>query len=315
MKSYSVDLREKIVAAHLQKNISVRKVANIFSVSKSLVQKLVKQQKLEGNLQPKPRGKPQFSHLTNADIELRELVESHPDATLIELCELFADKTGNWVGRSAMCRALQKLGLNRKKKLHRSTQAGTLRVLNLRLNYWEKVKHIQPENLVFLDETGILLGLTRTHARSQMGTRAYSLNPFYRGAKVTVIGAISIKKVVALMTMNGSMDGIAFELFVEKFLVPNLWSGAVVVMDNLSAHKLDSIVPMIEAVGAKVICLSSYSPDFNPIELWWSQLKSFLRSFTPTTTEMVDKLISVALDLINPQHLRNWFASCCYCTS
>ncbi len=116
MKSYSVELREKIVAAHIQKNISIRKVANIFSVTKSLVQKLVKQQKVDGNLQPKPRGKPQFSHLTNADIDLRELVEAHPDATLIELCELFADKTGNWVGRSAMCSALQKLGLNRKNK-------------------------------------------------------------------------------------------------------------------------------------------------------------------------------------------------------
>jgi transposase len=116
MKSYSIDFREKIVAAHIEKNISIRKVANIFSVSKSLVQKLVKQQKFDGNLQPKPRGKPQFSHLTNAEIELRELVEMHPDATLIELCELFADKTGNLVGRSAMCSALQKLGLNRKKK-------------------------------------------------------------------------------------------------------------------------------------------------------------------------------------------------------
>ena len=119
MKSYSVDLREKIVAAHIEKNISIRKVAHIFSVSKSLVLKLVKQQKVEGTLQSKSREKPQFSHLTNADIELRELVESHPDATLLELCELFADKTGNWVGRSAMCRALQKLGLNRKK-----TQSG-----------------------------------------------------------------------------------------------------------------------------------------------------------------------------------------------
>ena len=116
MKSYSVELREKIVAAHVEKNISIRKVANIFSVTKSLVQKLVKQQELDGNLQPKRRGKPQFSHLTNAETELRELVEAHPDATLIELCELFADNTGNWVGRSAMCRALQKLGLNRKKK-------------------------------------------------------------------------------------------------------------------------------------------------------------------------------------------------------
>lgn len=166
-----------------------------------------------------------------------------------------------------------------------------------------------------MDETGILLGLTRTHSRSQMGTRAYSFKPFYRGSKVTVIGAISIKKVVALMTMDDSMDGNAFEVFIEKFLVPQLWSGAVVVMDNLSAHKRGSIVPMIEATGASVLNLSSYSPDFNPIELWWSQLKYFLRSFAPTTTEMVDKLISLALDLINPQHLRNWFANCCYCTS
>ena len=83
MKSYSVDLREKIVAAHIEKNISIRKVAHIFSVSKSLVLKLVKQQKVEGTLQSKPREKLQFSHLTNADIELRELVESNPDATLI----------------------------------------------------------------------------------------------------------------------------------------------------------------------------------------------------------------------------------------
>lgn len=166
-----------------------------------------------------------------------------------------------------------------------------------------------------MDETGILLGLARTHARSQKGTRAYDLKPFYRGEKVTAIGAISLKKVVALMTMDDSMDGKAFEVFIEKFLVPQLWSGAVVVMDNLSAHKLDSTTPLIEAVGAKVICLSPYSPDFNPIELWWSQLKSFLRGFSPTTTKMVDTLIAIALDLVNPQHLRNWFANCCYCIS
>ena len=111
------------------------------------------------------------------------------------------------------------------------------------------------------------------------------------------------------------MDSRAFELFVKDFLVPNLWPGAVVVMDNLSSHKSDSIIPMIEAVGASVLFLSSYSPDFNPIELWWSQLKSFLRMFSPTTTIMVDRIISLAIRLIDPQHLRNWFANCCYCTS
>jgi transposase len=188
-------------------------------------------------------------------------------------------------------------------------------VQKLRVEYWNQVKDIDPENLVFLDETGILLGLARTHARSQRGTRAYDLKPFYRGEKVTAIGAISIKEVVALMTMDDSMDGKAFEIFIEKFLVPELWTGAVVVMDNLPAHKLASITPMIEAVGARVICLSPYSPDFNPIELWWSQLKSLLRRFSPTTAEMVDTIICVALDLMNSQHLRNWFSSCCYCTS
>jgi transposase len=87
-----------------------------------------------------------------------------------------------------------------------------------------------------------------------------------------------------------------------------------VVMDNLPAHKVDSITSMIESVGASILCLSPYSPDFNPIELWWSQLKSLLRQFSPTTTKMVDTIIAVALDLINPKHLKNWFTNCCYCT-
>ena len=65
----------------------------------------------------------------------------------------------------------------------------------------------------------------------------------------------------------------------------------------------------------RYICLSPYSPDFNPIELWWSQLKSFLRKFVTTTTAMIDQIIAVALELMNPQHLRNWFTHCCYCTS
>ena len=100
-----------------------------------------------------------------------------------------------------------------------------------------------------------------------------------------------------------------------KCLVPQLWSPAVVVMDNLPAHKVDSIKPMIEAVGASILCLSPDSPDFNPIELWWSQLKSLLIQFSPTSTKMVDRIIAVALALINPKHLKDWFTNCCYCTS
>lgn len=118
MKAYSVDLREKIVKAHLIENNSIRKVAARFSVSKSLVQKLVKQQKTQGNVEPKRPGKPQLSYLNNtqAKAQVKDLVAEHKDATLSELCELFAQLTGNWVSPTAMCRCLQKLGLSRKKK-------------------------------------------------------------------------------------------------------------------------------------------------------------------------------------------------------
>jgi transposase len=187
-------------------------------------------------------------------------------------------------------------------------------VRELRLDYWHQVKNVAPNDLVFLDEMGVLLGLTRSCARSHHGTRVYDFQPFYP-EKVTVIGAISCQKVLAVMTLNGSMKRAAFQVFIEKLLLPQLWAGAVVVMDNLPAHKVAEIAPLIQSVGAKVLYLSPYSPDFNPIELWWSQLKAFLRQFSPTTTKMIDILIATALDLINPKHLHNWFTKCCYCTS
>jgi transposase len=177
------------------------------------------------------------------------------------------------------------------------------------------VKDIDPKDLVFLDEMGVLLGLMRTRARAVPGERAYDFKPFYRGNKVSVIGAISVSKVLAVMTMDDSMDAAAFKVYISKCLVPQLWKGAVVVMDNLPAHKVEAIAPLIEGAGARILYMSPYSPEFNPIEHWWSQLKAFLRRFSPTTSQMVDTLIKIAMNLINPQHLRNWFAHCCYCPS
>lgn len=197
----------------------------------------------------------------------------------------------------------------------RASQAQSERVQQLRVEYWEKVQDVDPKNLVFLDEMGVLMGLRRTHARAAAGARAYDFKPFYRGRKVSVIGAISYDKVLAVMTLDDSMNAAAFEVFVTSCLVPELWPGAVVVMDNLPAHKADIIVSLIEAVGARVLFLSPYSPEFNPIEHWWSQLKTFLRAFSPTTSKMVDTLIATALDLMNPLHLKNWFTHCCYCPS
>ena len=180
------------------------------------------------------------------------MVERYPDATLLEYCEYWGKNYYQWLSKSAMCRALQKQKLT-VKKTSRSDQGKTERVRNLRSEYWQKVKQIAPKNLVFIDEMGVLLGLTLTHARSYYGSRVYDFKPFYRGSKVTVIGAISLKKVLAVMTLDGSMNGKAFQVFVEKCLLPQLWEGAVVIMDNVPAHKVKEIEPLIQSVGASVL--------------------------------------------------------------
>jgi transposase len=208
---------------------------------------------------------------------------------------------------------LAEIEVGAQKKTLRATQASSERVQRLRAQYWLQVRQINLNDLVFLDEMGILLGLMRTHARALCGLRAYDFKPFYRGTKVSVIGAISISKVLAVMTIDGSIDAAVFEVYVAQCLVPQLWPGAVVVMDNLPVHQVEAIAPLIEAVGASVLYLSPYSPEFNPIEHWWSQLKAFLRQFSPTTSQKLDLLIKIAINLMNPNHLRNWFAHCCYC--
>lgn len=95
-------------------------------------------------------------------------------------------------------------------------------------------------------------------------------------------------------------------------LVPNLWKGACVVMDNFRSHKVAAIQKAIEAVGAKVVYLSPYSPDFNPIENCWSKLKEFLRSTAARTYQDLDQAITDALTTVTSKDIIAWFTHCCY---
>ena len=99
---------------------------------------------------------------------------------------------------------------------------------------------------------------------------------------MTLIGAMALRGLVGEITFPGATDGLAFKTYVTQVLVPNLWTGACVVMDNLSAHKVTGIREAIEAVGATLVYLSPYSPDFSPIENCWSKVKEFLRALFGT---------------------------------
>ena len=123
------------------------------------------------------------------------------------------------------------------------------------------------EDLVFLDETGVNLAMVSMYARAQRGQRAYAEQPKGRGKNLSIVGAMSLKAgFLEGMSFTGGLNGETFLWFIERVLCPVLWPDAVVVMDNLPAHKVDGVRQAIEAVGARLVYLSPYSPDFNPIE-------------------------------------------------
>ncbi|MBW4429264.1 MAG: transposase [Nostoc desertorum CM1-VF14] len=114
------------------------------------------------------------------------------------------------------------------------------------------------------------------------------------------------------MTFTGGTNKSAFETYVNQVLVPNLWPGACVVMDNFSSHKVTGIREAIEAVGARLVYLSPYSPDFSPIENCWSKVKEFLRSQAARTYQQLDEAITNALNAVTKKDIIGWFTHCCY---
>ena len=137
------------------------------------------------------------------------------------------------------------------------------------------------KRLLFIDETGINLSMTRAYARAPLGERACDAVLKNWGDNVTVTAALTLEGIVAPMMLHGAMNGRAFEAYVEQCLAPELRCGDVVVLDKLGAHKAECVRALVEARGARLVFLPSYSPDFNPIEHAWSKLKARLRKDAP----------------------------------
>ncbi|NEP20241.1 MAG: IS630 family transposase [Leptolyngbya sp. SIO4C1] len=155
--------------------------------------------------------------------------------------------------------------------------------------------------------------MTRRYARSEKGKRAYGQAPKNQGKNVTMIGALSwANGFIAPMTWQGGTDGLTFRTYIETVLVPELWEGACVVMDNFRSHHVEGIREAIEAVGAKLIYLPPYSPDFSPIENCWAKIKTRLRTYAARTYDALNEAIADAIDEICQNDIIGWFTHCCY---
>lgn len=309
MATYSLDLRERIVDAVEQEVESKREIAELFGVHESFIYKLLRQKRQRGDIAPLPHGGGASPILTQDLLtKLADLVANSPDATLDELRLEIKKKARFDVSISTICRALQSLGLSRKKKTKLSSEADP----EQRAAFREEQKTLEIEDLIFLDEFAINLAMTRTHARAPKGERAKVREPFNRGSKISAISAMGLQGVYAPMAIEGSFNCEVFDLYVEQMLVPILSPGKIVLLDNIKFHNSRRAIALIEAAGARVLHIPTYSPDFNPIEECISKIKEALRSFKARTKRKLYNALAKAIAMVTESDIRGWFEHCGY---
>ena len=181
-----------------------------------------------------------------------------------------------------------------------------------RAEFKKKQKTLDSERLVFLDECSINLAMTRTYARALKGKRARVIEPFNRGSNISCIGALSLDGYQAPMMIEGAIDTQVFDLYVEKFLVPTLIRGDIVILDNVKFHHSQKAAELIRAAGAELLHLPTYSPDFNPIEECFSKIKECLRSSKARTIRKLYNAMKKAIDKVSIDDIYGWFTHCGY---
>ena len=197
----------------------MRQLAERFSVSLSCVWLLLKRFRETGQVDPKPHGGGQRAKIQGKDLEmLCQLVNEHPDATLMELRDLFQRRTGIKVSRSTIALSLKKMKITRKKKTFHATQRDNDEdVRKARAEFIENMPGMEAKKLIFIDETSVNLGMSRTHARAATGQRAEGDKPCRPGT-VSLIGALNFTGVTAALMIEGAADGEIFKGFIERLL-------------------------------------------------------------------------------------------------
>jgi transposase len=306
MKPYSQDLRERVADAVERKEGSLRQLARRFCVSLSFIVRLLQLLRLTGSLQPRPHGGGQPPALDDqASERLRKLIRDHPDLTLDELSE----QVGVPCSRMAVWRTLRKLKITRKKKVLYAQEQQKPEVQQKRLDFAKEVTNLNPEQLVFVDESGTTTAMTRPYGRAPEGERIVGSVPGH-WESLTLIAGMRLGEVVAPWVFPGATDTMAFSTYVEEVLVPKLRREDVVIWDNLKPHQAGEVKKAVEAAGAFVLPLPPWSPDLSPLEKLLSKVKGIVRKLVPRSVPALIDAIAAALRKVCSKDTLGWFQSC-----
>jgi transposase len=179
--------------------------------------------------------------------------------------------------------------------------------------YWRRARGMNHRRFIFLDESAVNTAMTPTHGRAPVGERVVDSAPRNYGEQTSIVGALSFGRgLIAVMTLTGAVDTLAFDAYLSRVLGPRLRMGDVVVLDNLNVHKASQVEQVAEARGARVLWLAPYSHDFSPIEQCWSKIKTFLRAAKARTREELEAALARAIRFVTKSDIRGWFKHCGY---
>lgn len=298
------DERKRLVDAY-ERIKKAKMIAEAYNVSERTVFRLVAQKNNTGNveLQTSKRGrKPKIS-----ENELRRITETiieEPDITLQEII----DKLHLRCTVPSICRIIRhKLGFTRKKKSLYAAERDNPEVQAKREEWMKTMKYFNPNQLVFIDESGVNIDMTRLYGRSIGNTRIKDSAPINTPKRTGIVGAMRFDGTIRYRSFEGSITGKRFLLFLKQTLLSVLREGDIVIMDNLSIHKVKGVQELILSANALPLYLPPYSPDFNPIEKLWSKLKAFLRKWKIRDVKLLRNAVKAAIFRIVTSDCRSWF--------
>ncbi len=283
MRSYSTDLRERVIKA-VEGGLSRRGAARKLDVGAATAIRWAQQWKTTGSIAPAIH-KPSRSPLEAHAAFLLDLVDQQPDMTLEEIKAALFASGGVTAAVSAIHRFFARRQITFKKTLYAAEQTRA-DVAAARAAWKSAQPSLDPEKLVFIDETGTATDMTRLRGRCARGKRLVSYAPHGHWKMTTCVAALRCDRVTAPPVLDGPMNTEAFLAYIEQFVLPTLSPGDIVIMDNLSSHESAAVRALIESVGASLTYLPAYSPDLNPIEMLFAQLKAYLRKAKARSVEM-----------------------------
>ncbi|WP_250954836.1 IS630 family transposase [Rhizobium sp. CG5] len=309
-RALSDDLRIRVLKASAA-GMSARQAAGRFGVGVSTAIRWIARA-VEGEPTPRPQGWKRPSLLDAHEAFVVEMIDDCRDVTLDEMVERLSGERQVSISRSALGAWLRGRGWTFKKKSAHALEQDRPDVLKRRRAWFDEQLDLDPQKLIFIDETGLSTKMARLRGRAIRGERCRSGVPHGHWKTTTFTGALRLTGMTAPFVYDGAMNGNVFLAYVEQVLLATLQPGDIVVMDNLPAHKAAGVRDAIERMGATLMFLPPYSPDFNPIENAFSKLKAMLRARAERKIDALWDAVGALMPRFTPTECANYFRAAGY---